>query len=473
MSSTNEPSDVALPPPRVPTGVSGLDLILGGGLFRGGVYIVVGQPGTGKTIFGHQLAFHHVAAGGRVVYATLLSETHGRLLTFMKGMRFFDEAAVGDKIAYVNGYTSLESDGLAGLMLVVRTAVREQGASILIIDGMSAAATLGPSESAYKKFIQELQTWVEMIGCTVLLLSSSGSAMQIGPEETMVDGVIELEVRPLGRRRIRQLFVTKLRGSGYLEGQHTYEISSGGIDVYPRLEPAFGGEEPIDGDHQLSSFGVEGLDAMLGGGVTAGSTTMILGASGTGKSILGQHFLEAGLRAGETVAAFGFFANPPTLLRIADERGMGFGAAAQSGRLHVLWQPPVERLLDKVGWEILRLVGRTRAARIFVDSIEALRESEDGHRLNGFFAVLSQELRRLGVTTVFAAETVERADQKMAPPVHRLSAVTQNLILLQVTEVDGKLERRITVQKTRDRAHDLRLAPFAIGERGVVVDRRR
>jgi circadian clock protein KaiC len=470
MPSMSEPMVTASQPPRVPTGIPGLDLILRGGLFRGGVYIVMGRPGTGKTILANQIAFSHVEGGGRAVYATLLSETHGRLLAFLQNMTFYKPDAVGESIAYVNGYTSTEADGLAGLMLVVRGEVREHKATLLVIDGMVTAANVARSDVEYKKFIQELQVWVEMIGCTVLLLASGAANDEVRPEQTMVDGILQLDVRPVGRRRIRQLYVTKFRGSSYLEGQHAYEITEEGFAVYPRLEPAFAGDEPTDVDHKLERIGVPGLDDMLGGGLVRGSTTMIFGASGSGKTIIGQQFLQAGLEDGQAVAGFGFYANPPQILRWADERGLDFRAAYEGGKLSLMWQPSAERLLDKIGWQMLRMVGRTGAKRLFVDSIEALREAEDPDRVSGFFSVLSQELRRLGVTTLFAAETIDNAAGDLQLPVHRLSTVTQNVISLRSVEIDGKLERQIAILKTRNRRHDLRVLPFSIGETGLVIE---
>lgn len=467
----SEPKATAPQPARIPTGISGLDLILRGGLFRGGVYIVTGRPGTGKTILGNHVAFNHILGGGRVVFVTLLSETHGRLLAFLKDMAFFSPAAVGDSISYVNGYTAAESDGLPGLMQVARAAVREQRATLLVIDGMVTAATVARSDAEYKKFIQELQTWVEMIGCTVVLLTSADVDHEVRPEQTMVDGVFQLDIRPVGRRRIRQLYITKFRGSAFLEGEHTYEITDEGVAVYPRFEPAFAGDEPVDIDHKLERMGVSGLDAMLGGGVIRGSTTMIFGASGSGKTMLGQQFLQAGLEDGQAVAGFGFYANPPQILRWGDERGFGFRAAYEAGRLALMWQPSAERLLDKVGWQMLRLVGKTGAQRLFVDSIEAFREAEDPDRVSGFFSVLSQELRRLGVTTLFAAETFDTVYGDVELPVHRLSTLTQNVISLRSVEAEGRLERHVAILKTRNRQHDLRVVPFTIGENGLVVER--
>lgn len=462
----------SVPPPRVPTGVPGLDAILGTGLFKAGVYIVMGRPGTGKTLLGNQIGFHHVASAGRVVYVTLLSETHGRLLAFLQSMTFFKADAVGGEIAYLNGYTDTERDGLAGLMKLVRSAVRERAASLLIIDGMVTASTVAPTDTAYKKFIQELQSWVELIGCTVILLTSAAGDAEVRPEQTMVDGVLQLETRAVGSRRVRQLHVTKFRGGAFLEGQHTYEITDNGLVVYPRIEAALAGVEPVDFGPERAGFGVAGLDEMIGGGLMRGSTTLVIGGTGSGKSMLGNHFLKAGLAAGEATAAFGFYANPPSLIRAADERGFGFGEAVRAGKLYVEWQPSAERLLDKLGWQLIDLVRRSGASRLLVDGIEAFRETEDRERMTGFFAVLSQELRRLRVTALFTAETEDPFTRDALLPVHRLSAVSQNIIHMRAIERDGRLERQLWILKTRDRAHAPGGARFEILADGLRIAER-
>ena len=146
----SEKSGRAPVPARVTTGIAGFDEILGGGLFAGGVYIVKGLPGAGKTILGHHFAFHHARTGGRAVYVTLLSETHGRLLAFLQTMSFFDANAVGSTLRYLNGYTAVESEGLPGLLKLVRQIVRESKATLLLIDGMITAANIASSEVEYK-----------------------------------------------------------------------------------------------------------------------------------------------------------------------------------------------------------------------------------------------------------------------------------------------------------------------------------
>src|SRR5262249_47688779 len=199
----------ATQPRRQPTGIEGLDAVLRGGFFRGGIYIIAGPPGVGKTIFGNQSCFRHVAAGGRALYVTLLSETHAQMLLYMQSLAFYDARRVGDEIRYLSGYSVIEQDGLEGLLKLLRRSVREQHCQLMVIDGVMTAESMAESQIAYKKFIHELQTWVGLIGCTVLLLTSSTTELggPILPAHTMVDGIIELRTLPVRPRALLQLNV--------------------------------------------------------------------------------------------------------------------------------------------------------------------------------------------------------------------------------------------------------------------------
>jgi len=454
-------------PPRIRTGVPGLDEILGGGLFRGGVYMVVGAPGVGKTVLGNQVAFNHARNGGRVVYATLLSESHGRLLAFMREMTFFEARFVGDAITYLNGYTSVETEGLHGLLKLLRGLVRERSASLLVIDGMLSAAALGQTEVEYKKFVQQLQTWIEVVGCTVVLLSSARE-IDLRPEYTMVDGIFELEYARVGPRRIRELTVKKLRGSAYREGSHAYEIHDAGVVVWPRIE-TFAGQaaraKPPPGDR--ARFGVERLDALFEGGLARGSATLILGANGVGKTTLGLHFLAGGLEAGERGVHFSFYEDPPAVMENADRLGLGFSRRVERGDLRICWQPSSEISLDRVGHEMLAVVRRIDAKRLFFDGLEAFMRAAYPERMPAFFSALVQEFRTLGVTTMFTSEVFRLLVTDFRTPFPGLSALVDNIVLLLQNEVEGRLVRAVAVAKARARPHGRGVLEFTIGPRGI------
>ena len=456
------------PPPPVPTGVPGLEELTNGGLFKGGVYIVSGKPGAGKTIFANQICFNHVRSGGRAVYATMLSETHGRLLSFLQQMKYFDPAAVGSSISYVNGYTTVEKDGLPGLMTLLRGAVREQKASILVVDGMVTAAAVASSDLAYKRFIQELQTWVEMIGCTVLLLTSTPADAATRPEHTMVDGIIEFDAVSSAMRRIRQVYISKFRGSAFLEGRHSYEITDAGIVIHPRVEALYRAPFTVPDGHDRLGFGIPKLDKLVGG-VRRGSVTMLLGSSGAGKTVLGMHYLAAGLAQGERGLHFGFYEDPATVLETGDRFGFEFTKAHKAGLLHALWQAPAERSLDQLIGHLIEYCVRERPHRLFIDGIDGFRETSHPERITGCFAALRERLRSLGVTTVYTAAANELFVQRLEIPLPGISAVTENMIFMRQLESHGDITRALSVMKTRDRKHDRSFHLLDITDKGLRI----
>lgn len=453
---------------RVPTGLPGLDDILMGGLFKGAIYIVRGSPGAGKTIFANQLCFEAVRQGRRATYVTVLAETHARMLAQMRGLSFFDSAAVGDHIKYVNAYSTVESDGIPGLLKLLRNVVREQKAELLILDGMLTVAGLASSEIDYKKFLNELQTWIGMLGCTVVLLTS-GEAAETRAEHTMVDGIIEFTSEFDAARMLRRIRVLKFRGSAFREGFHSYAITDAGVRLYPRLEsrhPAI--PAAYAGPEQLS-FGVEGLDRMTRGGLRRKTTTLVLGPSGSGKTVLGLHFLSAGYSRGESTLLFGFFEGPQALADKGDRLGMNTSKALADGRLRVVRHTVGASSIDALGEDLLFHVDQTKATRVFVDGLSGLKDLPDRPRLAGFWAALSDELSLRGASTFFSEETRELFVQEIQIPTGGVSASFHNILFLRSVERRGELTRLVSVMKVRDGGHDRRLYEFDIGDKGMVV----
>lgn len=455
-------------PRRLPTGAAGLDEVLGGGLFAGCVYMIEGPPGSGKTILANQSCFAHVRAGGRAIYVTVLAETHAQMLRQIAGFDFFEQAEVGRGLVYTNGFASITDEGLPGLLQFVRRAVRDHRATLLVLDGLVTAELRAEPEARFKRFIQDLQTWVGVIGCTVILLASS-TKEERRAEHTMVDGLIALGTREAGMRRVRRLLVSKLRGSAFLEGWHAYEIRGPGLVVYPRLEVRFSDPPRFDGLVPKLSIGVPGLDEPMGGGLGRGSTTLVLGSSGAGKTILGLQYLYEGYQRGDRCLYFGFYEDEGMIAAKTSRLGMDFEGGGP-GSLTVLWQPAAERLIDALADRLLQAVAREKVTRLFVDGLVGFKEAviDDG-RLGRFFAVLSHQLAAMGVTTLVSDETRELFVQDIASPTEGVSAICQNILFLRCVERHAELLRLISVMKMRESGHSRALHEFTIGSDGVRV----
>jgi KaiC/GvpD/RAD55 family RecA-like ATPase len=240
----------------LPSEVSGLDEILRGGFLEGGVYIIQGSPGAGKTILANEICFRHAKRGGRAAYVTLLAEMHTRLLQHLRPMAFFDESVIPKSLYYVSAFHTLEGDGLEGLIDVLRHEIKGQHADLLVVDGMVAAQESASTNREFKKFIHELQAHASVSGCTVLLLTS-GQLREVSAEHTMVDGVLELDVQLFEFRNERSLLVRKFRGSGYLRGRHTFRITEQGVKFFPRVEARFASATQADVISEARTLGLQ------------------------------------------------------------------------------------------------------------------------------------------------------------------------------------------------------------------------
>ena len=364
MSTSPSPLSTPAHLKRVTTGIEGLDAVLHGGLLQGGTYIVVGMPGAGKTILGNQFCYHHAKEGGRVVYVTLLAETHSRMLSHLREMEFFSAEPLATSLQYVSAYRTLVKEGLSGLLEALRKLIRDHRASLLVIDGLVSATHSAGSELAFKEFIHELNTLVGVMGCTTLLLTNGHGPDDVHPEHTMVDGLIELKDELLGVRSVRHLNVRKFRGSAHLRGEHTFVITGRGITVYPRLEAQLSENATVPQEQPGQvPLGVPELDRMLDGGLQRASVTLLMGPSGSGKTLLGLQYLHEGVSRGEPCLYFGFYESPPRLMAKAEGIGLQLRDAAASGLLLTLWQPPSELLLDALGERLLITVKARGAAR--------------------------------------------------------------------------------------------------------------
>lgn len=458
---------------RVDTGVPGLDTILNGGLFKGGVYIVEGAPGSGKTILGNQICFHRAAAGDSTIYITLLAESHTRLIAHLRTMDFFRPELVSSAIYYISAFKVLEGSGLDGLLKSIQEAVHARSAKFVVLDGLVSAEEFAPSARDFKKFIHEVQTICGMTGCTVMMLSSTARLDGFRPEHTMVDGLIELSDTVVGVQSQRHVLVRKMRGTRQLRGRHALEISSAGIKIRPRIETLLRSpdeDDPAPRPVEQADFGVHGLDAMLRGGLPGGSNTIVLGPSGSGKTTLGLQFLSAGARNDQVGLYLGFYERPFGLLAKSSRLGLGLEAARERGAVHMFWEAPVEGVLDAVVERVLRAIVDHKITRLCFDGLHGFRHhAEYPERTRTVFSALCTELTRRGVTSLFTLETTDLVASEIHIPIDGVSALADNIILLRHVELRSQLYRLISILKVRDHAYDGAIREFRITDRGVSV----
>jgi circadian clock protein KaiC len=453
---------------RILTGNPQADAILGGGFPANSINIVMGQPGTGKTIFAEQLVFHNAGGERPILYLTTLSEPLTKVVRYLQGFRFYDETKLGGSVIYDDMGAELAEEGIGALVPRVKDAIKTMSPKIIVIDSFRAVHDLALSVPEVRRIVYELTGLLSAYGTTAFLLGEySEDDIPRYPEFAAADGIIELSRRKLGTRDERYFTVFKLRGSRYREGAHALRISDAGVEIHPRLVsprvPA--SYEPV---LERVATGVEGLDAMTGGGLWRGSATLLAGPSGSGKTTVGLQFALEGPRRGEPSLYVNFQENPSQLARTI--RGLGeHPEDAGGGGLERMYASPVELQIDSIVTDIFHRIEARGIRRLVIDAVGDLSSSaNDAQRLRDYLYAMVQHLGVKGVTSVFTFETLghnlTRDQVSMGP----ISYMCDNLILL---EMGGQTETRRTLRvlKTRGSAHDPQVRDISIGASGVRI----
>lgn len=454
----------------LPTQVPGLDEVLGGGLREGGLYLVYGASGSGKTMLAAQIAFAMARRGEHVLVVTLISESHGKLLDHLSGLEFFDETFVGRQIVFLNGYESAQKSGADGLLELLASLTGQSRPKLLVLEGFGTLRTLGLSDMQVAAFVHQLNSLISTLGCMALIVEPASPAGTSTPEQALVDGILELGTHSRDGRVIRELQVHKLRGSNPLLGRSVFRIDGSGIVVYPRLEEAAARRAHAAAEtHEKARFGIAQLDAMTAGGLTRGASTVLLGAPGSGKTLLGLKYLEEGVRQGEKALYFGFYESPTRLLGKAERVGIQLRAFEAQGRIAFVWQPPLEYALDELGYKLLDAVAARKPRRVVIDGIEGFRQSAiRKERLPIFLTALLVELRSANVDVLFTQE-LDLLQQTVQSQPYLTSALVESIVLLRYVEHGAELRRLISILKMRESGYDTSTREFRISAAGLEV----
>lgn len=369
--------EAAKPPSKVtirklPTGVRGLDDILGGGIPEFSFNVIAASPGCGKTTMAHQIVFANATVEKPALYFTVLGEPAIKMLRYQQQFSFFDESKLGNAIRFINlSDVVLEQDLTAVLGEIIQQ-VAATNPCVVVVDSFRTVmrkTVAGGNEMEMQRFIQGLTQFLTSWQATTFLVGEYGEdEMRGDPLFTIADGLFWLSQVAQRNSVARKLQILKLRGQESVPGLHTIRINSNGLQAFSRTL-GFVGKPAHGARTRRLSTGVPELDAMLGGGIFEGDSCLVAGPSGTGKSALATQFIAEGIRHKEAGVIAIFEERPEGYADRAASFGLDLRTPQEKGSLEILYLRPLDLSVDETMQEILDAVERTGAKRLVIDSL--------------------------------------------------------------------------------------------------------
>jgi circadian clock protein KaiC len=442
-----------------------LDVVLGGGLPANAISLITGLPGTGKTIIAHQYVFQNASPERPAVYFSTVSEPLEKIVRFGQSLAFFDRAAIGKSVFYEDLANTVSNDGLAGVTKKIGDVLKERQPGLIVIDSFKALHAFADSKGEFRRFLHELTARLTAFPVSSLWVGEyeAGEAGSL-PEFAVADAILELAVQKTGQREIRFLTVQKLRGSGYLSGRHAYRLSSSGLHLFPRLADTRVEAPYVLGDTRVSS-GIPALDNLLSPGLWPGSSTLIAGPSGVGKTVMGLHFIFHGARRGVPGVIASLQENTTQLKRVA----YGFGWSLDDPKVEMMYRSPVDIYIDEWVYDLLEALDRTGARQVLIDSLADVRmAAADETRFREFIYSLTQRFSTHGISVLMTYEVPDLFHtERLAES--SVSHMADNVVLLNYLENQRTIGRVMSVIKSRASHHEPGIRQFMIGPDGIVL----
>jgi circadian clock protein KaiC len=455
------------------TGVDGLDDVLGGGLPPGRVYLIEGDPGSGKTTLGLQFLLHGAELGEQCLFVTL-SESERELRDSaamhgwsLDGIHFVEAVPSEESLSAEANYRMYHPSEVElgeTIKSVLTEAARIQPKRI-VIDSVSELRLLASNPLRYRRQILALKRYFQRLGGTLVFTDDQMGAEQDVHLHSLAHGVISLHrvVPEYGTMR-RRLQVGKLRGNAYREGYHDFALRRGGMVVFPRLVASEHRKLP---EREALKSGLTSLDELLGGGLARGTSTLILGAAGTGKSTLATQFAQAAAKRGEHAAIFIFDESIATFLERSAGLGMNLGPLIESGSMSLRQVDPAELSPGEFA-HALRLAAEDRTRVIVIDSLNGyLNAMPNEQFLTLHLHELLAYLGQLGVTTIVLMTQHGLVSSDSTTPVDA-SYLADTVMLLRYFEAAGEIRQAISVVKKRTGRHERTIRELRF-DKGVSV----
>jgi circadian clock protein KaiC len=459
---------------KLPTGVPGLDEIVGGGLPEFSFNIIAGAPGSGKTTLAHQFVFANATPERPALYFTVLGESAIKMLRYQQQYTFFDPAKLPGCIRFINlSQVVLEKD-LGAVLDEITKEVEKASPAVVVVDSFRTMVRKAPGAAEdmdLQSFIQQLALFLASWQATTFLIGEyAEDELRDNPIFTVADGLFWLRQSVERNSIVRKLQIVKLRGQASVPGLHTFRITDAGLQAFSRTFGLTRQRRKAPGQKRLS-FGVPELDEMLGGGIPEGDSVLIAGASGTGKSVLATQFIAEGTRQGEPGIIAVFEERPEAYSERADSLGLDLETPQADGKLVILYLRPLDLSVDETMHSILDAVQRIGAKRLVIDSLAGFEMALSP----GFRADFRESLYRMifaltgiGVTILSTVE-VDESFTEFPFSTYSISFLTDDIIRLRYVSVEGQLRKIMVVIKTRGGNHSKDIREYHITSEGVLI----
>jgi circadian clock protein KaiC len=460
---------------RLPTGVPGLDQILGGGLPEFSFNLIAGAPGTGKTTLAHQMMFALAGPDRPALYFTVVGEPPIKMLRYQQQYTFFDAARVSKSIRYVSLSQEAVDGTLERLLARIVQEVEATNPGLVIVDSFRtvarAARRTDDDLPHLQHFVQELAVRLTSWQATTFLVGEyQPSEAEQNPVFTVADGLLWLEQSLDRNSMVRKMQVMKMRGQAPSPGLHTFRITENGLQVFPRVIVGLEEESGTPQPRKRSSVGIPALDEMLGGGIPAGHSVLVAGPSGSGKSVLASEFIREGASRGEP-GIVAVFEKRPNEYSKNGLFGQSFHQLAREGTVGILQTRPLDLSIDEMLSEVVDAVHRLKARRLVIDSLSgfelALAPTFREDFRESLYRMVTV-LTGMGITMMMTAEVEDSyTDLRFCP--HGTAFLTDAIIMQRYVILGGRIQRLIGVVKVRGSAHSPDLRLFEITDAGIVI----
>jgi circadian clock protein KaiC len=468
----------------IQTGIYGLDQIFLGGILEGNVILVQGAAGVGKTLLGLEFIYRGITEHDEPGVIVVFETSPKKLIRDAKGFGWdLDELQQRNKLKII--FTSpkvLDQELRSPDSLLLETAA-EIGARRIFIDGISLLRTLanghganGDGAASYRELLQQLieglqrENLTAMLSHEVFAHPEDSAALEVA--EFLADTVIILRREALHRSIHRSLEVMKSRGQDYEPGRHTLRITAGkGLEVFRRVQLQARGAPVQPTSDKRSPIGCAPLDALIGGGIYDGSTTMVVGISGAGKTVLGmQLLLEGATKQGKRGMLVSLDEHPAQILRNAATLGMNLQEQIDKGMLQFLYDSPQELEIDVHYNRIIRTIEEHKIERLLIDGMTSYSSALGDQGLyRDFIHSLVAYTKNKLMTTFFSYENPELFGLSNYMADFAISSIVDNLILMNFVELGSSLRRAITVGKARGSEHQFITREYTIGPGGIIL----